>query len=83
MAGPPENLNRGLHTHTQGGKRRANSSIPNRDREERGVKRAKVFEEEEDILTAATGQFNMSAMNASYDNTVRTHQLKLTMFLNC
>ena len=42
-------------------KRRANCSVPDGNREERSAKRAKVCENEEDILMAAEGLLNMSA----------------------
>ena len=44
------------------GKLRANCSVPDRNREERRAKRAKVRENEEDVLTAAEGLLNMSTM---------------------
>ena len=42
------------------GKRRANCSVPDRERKERSAKRAKVRENEEDVLTAA-GLLNMAS----------------------
>ena len=53
------------------GKRRANCSVPDRKREERSAKRAKVRESEEDVLTAAEGLLNMSAMASSCEDALR------------
>ena len=53
------------------GKRRANCSVPDRERKERSAKRAKVRENEEDVLTAAEGLLNMSAMASSCEDALR------------
>ena len=53
------------------GKRRANCSVPDRKREERSAKRAKVRENEEDVLTAAEGLLNMSAVASSCEDALR------------
>ena len=53
------------------GKRRANCSVPDRERKERSAKRAKVLENEEDVLTAAEGLLNMSAMASSCEDALR------------
>ena len=55
----------------KGGRRRVNCSIPDQNREERSAKRAKVCEDEEDVLTAAEGLLHMSAMTSSHEDTLR------------
>jgi len=52
------------------GKRRANCSMPDRNREERSAKRAKVREDEEDVMTAAEGLleiFTISVSSLTFD----------------
>ena len=53
------------------GKRRAICSAPDRKRKERSAKRAKMRENEEDVLTAAEGLLNMSAMASSCEDALR------------
>ena len=48
----------------KGGRRRVNCSIPDQKREERSAKRAKVREDEGDVLMVAEGLLHMSAMTS-------------------
>ena len=48
-----------------------NCSIPDQNREGRREKRAKVREDDEDVLTAAEGLLYMSAMASSCDDALR------------
>ena len=48
-----------------------NCSIPDQKREERSAKRAKVREDEGDVLTVAEGLLHMSAMTSSREDALR------------
>ena len=66
----PKNVD-SVPTLFKGGRRRVNCSIPNQKREERSAKRAKVREDEGDVLTAAEGLLHMSTMTSSHEEALR------------
>ena len=53
------------------GKRRANCNMPDRNREDRSMKRAKVRDDVENVMTAAEGLLHMSAMTSSCEDAFR------------
>ena len=66
----PKNVD-SVPTLFKGGRRRVNCSIPNQKREERSAKRAKVREDEGDVLTAAEGLLHMRTMTSSHEEALR------------
>ena len=71
----PKNVD-SVPTLFKGGRRRVNCSIPNRNREERSAKRAKVREDEGDVLTVAEGLLHMSVMTSSCEDALRVASIQ-------